>query len=134
MDKVHCLLIQSRLPKTFWAEATCTVTYLINRSPSTTIVKKTPMEIWSGHPSDYGMLRIFDCVAYSHVKQGKPRAGLNNHTLEKDQTDKDDMKEDIDSLRKNKTWELVDHLVGQKLVSCKWLVKIKERIEGVQKP
>ncbi|GKC26414.1 zinc finger, CCHC-type containing protein [Tanacetum coccineum] len=40
------------------------------------IEKKTPMEMWSGHPSDYGMLRIFGCVAYSHVKQGKlePRA------------------------------------------------------------
>ncbi|GJZ23673.1 retrotransposon protein, putative, ty1-copia subclass [Tanacetum coccineum] len=40
----------------------------------------------------------------------------------------------MDSLRKNKTWELVDHLAGQKLVSCKWLFKIKEWIEGVQKP
>ncbi|GKF70699.1 hypothetical protein Tco_0203756, partial [Tanacetum coccineum] len=38
------------------------------------------------------------------------------------------------SLRKNKTWELVDHPAGQKLVSCKWLFKIKEGIEGVQKP
>ncbi|GJZ72093.1 retrotransposon protein, putative, ty1-copia subclass, partial [Tanacetum coccineum] len=76
MDKVRCLLIQSGLPKTFWAEATCTTAYLINRSPSTAIEKKTPMEMWSGHPSDYGMLRIFGCVAYSHVKQGKlePRA------------------------------------------------------------
>ncbi|GKC27430.1 retrovirus-related pol polyprotein from transposon TNT 1-94, partial [Tanacetum coccineum] len=44
------------------------------------------------------------------------------------------MKEEIESLRKNKTWELVDHPVGQKLVSCKWLFKIKERIEGVQNP
>ncbi|GJZ65761.1 retrovirus-related pol polyprotein from transposon TNT 1-94 [Tanacetum coccineum] len=44
------------------------------------------------------------------------------------------MKEEIDSLRKNKTWELVDHPAGQKLVSCKWLFKIKERIKGVQKP
>ncbi|GJS45399.1 retrovirus-related pol polyprotein from transposon TNT 1-94 [Tanacetum coccineum] len=40
----------------------------------------------------------------------------------------------MDSLRKNKTWELVDHPAGQKLVSCKWLLKIKEGIEGVQKP
>ncbi|GKD43945.1 retrovirus-related pol polyprotein from transposon TNT 1-94 [Tanacetum coccineum] len=65
-----------RLPKTFWAEATCTATYLINRSPSTSIEKKTPMEMWSGYPSDYGMLRIFSCVAYPHDKQGKlePRA------------------------------------------------------------
>nr|GEU41502.1 retrovirus-related Pol polyprotein from transposon TNT 1-94 [Tanacetum cinerariifolium] len=76
MDKVRCLLIQSGLPKTFWAEATCTAAYLINRSPSTAIEKKTPMEMWSGHPSDYEMLRTFGCVAYSHVQQGKlePRA------------------------------------------------------------
>nr|GEW12974.1 hypothetical protein [Tanacetum cinerariifolium] len=76
MDKVRYLLIQSGLPKTFWVEATCTNEYLINRSPSTAIEKKTPMEMWSGHPSDYGMLRIFGCVVYPHDKQGKlePRA------------------------------------------------------------
>ncbi|GKB27679.1 retrovirus-related pol polyprotein from transposon TNT 1-94 [Tanacetum coccineum] len=47
---------------------------------------------------------------------------------------KADMKKEMDSLRKNKTWELVDYLARQKLVSCKWLFKIKEGIEGVQKP
>nr|GEW16433.1 retrotransposon protein, putative, Ty1-copia subclass [Tanacetum cinerariifolium] len=68
-------LAQSGLPKTFWVKATCTAAYLINRSPSTTIEKKTHMEMWSGHPSDYRMLRIFGYVA-SHDKQGKlePRA------------------------------------------------------------
>ncbi|GKC18211.1 retrovirus-related pol polyprotein from transposon TNT 1-94, partial [Tanacetum coccineum] len=40
----------------------------------------------------------------------------------------------MDSLRKNKTWELVDPPAGQKLVSSKWLYKIKEKIKGVQKP
>nr|GEZ02979.1 hypothetical protein [Tanacetum cinerariifolium] len=44
------------------------------------------------------------------------------------------MKEEIDSLKKNKTCELVDHLAGQKPVSCKWLFKIKEVIKGVQNP
>ncbi|GKD25723.1 retrotransposon protein, putative, ty1-copia subclass [Tanacetum coccineum] len=44
------------------------------------------------------------------------------------------MEEEMDSLRKNKTWELVDHPAGQELVSCKWLFKIKEGIEGVQNP
>ncbi|GJY87425.1 retrovirus-related pol polyprotein from transposon TNT 1-94 [Tanacetum coccineum] len=43
MDKVRYLLIQSGLPKTFWAEATCTAAYLINSSPSTAIEKKTLM-------------------------------------------------------------------------------------------
>nr|GEW55777.1 retrovirus-related Pol polyprotein from transposon TNT 1-94 [Tanacetum cinerariifolium] len=76
MDKVRCLLIQSGLPKTFWAEATCTTAFLINRLQSTAIEKKTPIEMWSGHPSDYEMLRIFGCVAYPYDKQGKlePRA------------------------------------------------------------
>ncbi|GKF25023.1 retrotransposon protein, putative, ty1-copia subclass, partial [Tanacetum coccineum] len=43
------------------------------------------------------------------------------------------IKEEMDSLRKNKTWELVDQPVGL-LVSCKWLFKINEGIEGVQNP
>nr|GEW06984.1 hypothetical protein [Tanacetum cinerariifolium] len=39
-------------------------------------IDKTPMETWSGHSSDYGMLWVFGCVAYSYGKQGKlePRA------------------------------------------------------------
>ncbi|GJS39003.1 nucleotide-diphospho-sugar transferase [Tanacetum coccineum] len=32
--------------------------------------KKTLMEMWSGHPSDYGMLRIFSCATYPQDKQG----------------------------------------------------------------
>nr|GEW71489.1 zinc finger, CCHC-type [Tanacetum cinerariifolium] len=223
------------------------------RSPSTSIEKKTPVKMWSGHPSDYGMLRTFGCVTYSYVKQGKlePRAvkcillgypegvkgyrlyRLDNgspkivtsrnvvfnesvmykdtlkdssadHTDQKDGDDEDagdqetnqtpdltdyqlvsdreprirmkrlrfrdesnmaayafaateeedthkpltyqeavtcediskwkaTMEEDMDSLRKNKTWELIDHPAGKKLVSCKWLFKIKEGIEGVQR-
>ncbi|GJW31632.1 hypothetical protein Tco_0051664 [Tanacetum coccineum] len=41
--QVRCLLIQSGLPDLFWAEATVTVAYLINRSPSTALEKNTPM-------------------------------------------------------------------------------------------
>ncbi|GJV80978.1 retrotransposon protein, putative, ty1-copia subclass [Tanacetum coccineum] len=44
------------------------------------------------------------------------------------------MEEEMNSLKKNHTWELVDQPPGQKLVSCKWLYKIKEGIKGVQKP
>ncbi|GKC79032.1 retrovirus-related pol polyprotein from transposon TNT 1-94 [Tanacetum coccineum] len=64
-------LIVSKTPQQNGAEATCIAAYLINRSPSRAIKKKTPMKMWSGHPSNYGMLRIFGCVAYPHDKQGK---------------------------------------------------------------
>ncbi|GKB34754.1 retrovirus-related pol polyprotein from transposon TNT 1-94 [Tanacetum coccineum] len=51
--------------------AQCMNKTLMDKSPSTAIEKKTPMETWSGHPSDYGMLRIFGCATYPHDKQGK---------------------------------------------------------------
>ncbi|KAH9649066.1 hypothetical protein KPL70_025842 [Citrus sinensis] len=76
VEKVRCMLIYSKLPKTLWVEALNTVCYLVNRSPSTAIDCKTPMELWSGRMADYAKLRIFYCTAYAHVKQGKlePRA------------------------------------------------------------
>nr|GEZ33769.1 retrovirus-related Pol polyprotein from transposon TNT 1-94 [Tanacetum cinerariifolium] len=39
-------LTVSGLPDSFWAKATVTVAYLINRSPSTSLEKKTPMDLW----------------------------------------------------------------------------------------
>nr|GEW88640.1 retrovirus-related Pol polyprotein from transposon TNT 1-94 [Tanacetum cinerariifolium] len=76
LNKVRCLLIQSGLLDLFWAEATVTTAYLINRSPSTTLEKKTPIDLWSGHLTNYEILRLFGCIAYSHVNHGKlkPRA------------------------------------------------------------
>nr|GEU73717.1 retrovirus-related Pol polyprotein from transposon TNT 1-94 [Tanacetum cinerariifolium] len=64
MDKVRCLLIHSGLPKTFWAEATCTAAYLISRSPLTAIEKKTPMEMYekyvlSGYPEGVKGYRLY---------------------------------------------------------------------------
>ncbi|GKA88835.1 retrotransposon protein, putative, ty1-copia subclass [Tanacetum coccineum] len=44
------------------------------------------------------------------------------------------IEEEMSSLKKNHTWELVDQPPGRKLVSCKWLYKIKERTECIQKP
>ncbi|GKA12387.1 retrovirus-related pol polyprotein from transposon TNT 1-94 [Tanacetum coccineum] len=40
----------------------------------------------------------------------------------------------MSSLKKNHTWELVDQPPSQKLISYKWLYKIKEGTEGIQKP
>ncbi|GKD19079.1 retrovirus-related pol polyprotein from transposon TNT 1-94, partial [Tanacetum coccineum] len=45
LNKVRCLLIQSGFPDSFWAEATVTTAYLINRSPSAALEKKKPMDL-----------------------------------------------------------------------------------------
>ncbi|GJX53918.1 retrovirus-related pol polyprotein from transposon TNT 1-94 [Tanacetum coccineum] len=102
-------------------EATVTTAYLINRSPSTTLEKKTPMDLWSGHPANYEILRILGCVAYSHMNQGKlkPRAIKCIFLGQLIPSEKDEwvraMEEDMTSLKKNHTWELVDQPPGQKL-------------------
>ena len=45
LEKVRCMLFNSKRPKSFWTEAVSTVCYIINRSPSIALDKKTPMEV-----------------------------------------------------------------------------------------
>ena len=76
LDKVRCMLIESGLSKNFWAEATNTIVYLINRSPWSAIDFKTPMHVWNGTKPNLDHLKPFGCLAYIHTNQGKlnPRA------------------------------------------------------------
>ncbi|KAG8501303.1 hypothetical protein CXB51_003446 [Gossypium anomalum] len=45
MEKARCMLSNANLLKSFWAEAAFTACFLINRSPSIAIEKKTPQEV-----------------------------------------------------------------------------------------
>ena len=38
--------------------------------------------------------------------------------------------EEMDSLQKNKTWELVEFLEGRKVVGCKWVFKLNKGVDG----
>ena len=40
------------------------------------------------------------------------------------------MKEELDALSKNHTWDLVTLLPGKSVVGCKWIYKIKTRSDG----
>ncbi|KAG8485645.1 hypothetical protein CXB51_018863 [Gossypium anomalum] len=71
IEKVLCMLSNTNLPKSFWAEAASTACFLINRSPSVAIEKKTPQEVWFGNPTDYSDLRIFGCPVYAHFDNRK---------------------------------------------------------------
>ncbi|KAG8472437.1 hypothetical protein CXB51_035357 [Gossypium anomalum] len=234
MEKVRCMLLNANLPKSFWAEAASTACFLINRSPSVAIEKKTPQEVWSGNPANYSDLKIFGCPAYAHVNNGKlePRsikcvflgykAGVKGYKLwcpenrkvvisrdvehqiniestpqistkienrvasspqysiAKNRTKREikppkkyaeadlvayalnvaedidanqepsnyseaiscedsekwmfAMQEEMESLHKNKTWDLVKLPKGKKTVRCKWVFKKKEGTPGVEEP
>ena len=40
------------------------------------------------------------------------------------------MKEEINSLGKNKTWELFELPKYRKIVGCKWVFKLKKGVDG----
>ena len=43
---------------------------------------------------------------------------------------KDTIKEEIDALHKNYTWELMPRTIGKKLLGCKWVYKSKLNSDG----
>lgn len=72
MEMVRCLLSESGMSKMYWGEALCTACYLQNRLP-TSVVNKTPYELWNGKKPSYTHLRIFGSQAYVHVPKEKRR-------------------------------------------------------------
>jgi hypothetical protein len=64
LERTRAMLKAAGLGKSLWAEAINTACYVINRSPSTAIELKTPMEMWTGKPADYSRLHIFGSPVY----------------------------------------------------------------------
>ena len=61
------MLLESKLPECFWVEAVSTVVYVMNRSLTKALTRKTPFETWSGHRPELSHLCRFGCDAYLHV-------------------------------------------------------------------
>lgn len=64
LERARAMLATASLEKLFWAEAVNTACYVINRSPSTAVELKTPMEMWTGKPINYSDLHIFGSPVY----------------------------------------------------------------------
>ena len=70
------MLFQANMPKSFWAEAIPTATYLINRLPSKSINNAIPYELWYEKPlgsKQLKLLKPFECKVNIHVpKERRP--------------------------------------------------------------
>lgn len=55
------------LSNKFWAEAVNTAVYILNISPTKAVFNKTPYEAWYKKKPDVQGLRVFGCIAYSHI-------------------------------------------------------------------
>jgi hypothetical protein len=77
MEKSRSMLSSGRLGQEFWAEAVGTACYLVNRSPSSTLLDKTLHEVWIGKKSSLEYLRVFGCDIYGHLPK-EDRSKLDN--------------------------------------------------------
>ena len=66
-ERARSMRLHARLPKTFWADAVSTATYLINRGPSVPMEFRLPEEVWSGKEVKFSHLKVFYCVSYVHI-------------------------------------------------------------------
>lgn len=80
LDRVRCMLIDSRLAKCFWAEALMTAVRVVNYVPCRG-GEISPEEAWTGKSPDLKLLRVFGCKAFAHVPNTK-RKKLDDKAVE----------------------------------------------------
>jgi hypothetical protein len=71
MDKARSMLSGVGIAQELWVEAVDTARYMVNMSPSSTLVDKTPNELWSGKKPSVENLKVFGCDAFVHVPKEK---------------------------------------------------------------
>jgi len=73
MECVRCMLDDAGLSKKYRAFAVSVAVYLKNRTPTRSVVGKTPYEAWhgSGRKPSLKHLHVFGCLAFVHVPNEK---------------------------------------------------------------
>ena len=61
------MIFGANLDYSYWGEAVMTTVYLRNRSPSRSVLGKTPYEAWTGEKPSLANLKVFGCRAFAHI-------------------------------------------------------------------
>ena len=80
IELTNAMLIEFGAPLHFWGEGIFTACHVLNRVPH----KKshtTPFEMWKGHKTNLGYLRVWGCLAYVRLTDHKmPKLGIRATT------------------------------------------------------
>ncbi|RVW81762.1 Retrovirus-related Pol polyprotein from transposon TNT 1-94 [Vitis vinifera] len=136
-ERARSMRLHVGLPKTFWVDAVSTATYLINRGPSVPMEFKLPKEVWSDKEVDLSTLVAKVHKSSRNIRPPRPYSPVLNYLLLTDGGEPEcydealqdensskwelAMKDEMDSLLGNQTWELTELPVGKKALHNKWL-------------
>ena len=67
------MLDDAGLSKKYWAFAVSVAVYLKNRTPTRSLVRKTPYEAWHGRKPSLKHLPVFGCLASVHIPKKKQK-------------------------------------------------------------
>lgn len=73
VEMARCMMSQSGVPNSLWAEAINTAAYIRNRCPTKALANSTPIEVWSTEKPYVGFMRIFGSKVVALEK--KPSRG-----------------------------------------------------------
>ncbi|KAE8224041.1 hypothetical protein CF319_g3014 [Tilletia indica] len=74
-EKGRAMLLQARLPKSFWPYAFEYATYVLNRTTSKAIGNNIPEAKWSGRAVDLELMRTFGCLAWAIIHADQRKEG-----------------------------------------------------------
>lgn len=80
MERVRSMLSGANLEKKLSAKAVTIACYLINKSPTSTLMDKTPIEVYMSKKPSLQHLCVFGCEAYAHVSKAK-QSKLDNKVV-----------------------------------------------------
>lgn len=70
-NMIHCMLIQSGLPISFWVEAVFYTTFIHNSFPRANLNYLMPMEVIFKKCPNHNMVHTFWCEAWRHFSDSK---------------------------------------------------------------
>lgn len=75
VEMARCMLVQSKLPPSLWAEAISAATYIRNRCPTKSNENTTPYEIWTNEKPYVGFMRKYGSKVIA-LEKGRKRSKL----------------------------------------------------------
>lgn len=68
------MLIDSKLPESFWGRACEVFVHIHNRTPTSATPGSVPYSLWHGKLPDVSHLRVFGCLAYVFIRKRDRKA------------------------------------------------------------